>query len=555
MKNIKTLRYFIFGLLFLGCQEDFLQENPTSIIDPAALLTDKAGAEIYTVGAYDAARNALMSNFQTGWLNIWGVMAVDEIVSPGWSKFKPIYLNTVSPSDIIIRDIWENMYVNLNKVNSVIDRVGAMSEDQIDDDDKNKLVAQARFLRAIINFALVCSWENIPLIKNETTSLENLEVPQSTPLDVYKFIEEDLLFVKDNLEAKQGGGRVTRGAAQAVLGRVYLQMTGHPINDPSYFAKAESELKDVIDSGVYDLVDYYPNIFKVDNEQNEEIIFSFGFDGPGMDQGSAVGTLYGPLGSVSNGSANGNMWYVNWELAGPATGPGNTGNWTSSNGKGGLPRNNHAFAQPYEDLDIRSRNNIAKTNVNQSQWINNWPEDGMFGDRGQNIYGQARRLGKGAWKPWKWHNIRPSDWGSDTPVDEIYIRYADVLLMYAEALNGQNKLTQADADMTINLLRARARVWPDEVKTGVAADLVVGTQQHNKDEILSERRKELCFEGWRRNDLVRNGVYYEAINSSQPIWSNSGNPQPQYTPNEIRWPIPASELQINSKLVQNEGYD
>ncbi|MGB2184420.1 MAG: RagB/SusD family nutrient uptake outer membrane protein [Flavobacteriaceae bacterium] len=98
-------------------------------------------------------------------------------------------------------------------------------------------------------------------------------------------------------------------------------------------------------------------------------------------------------------------------------------------------------------------------------------------------------------------------------------------------------------------------VWPNEVKTGVAADLVVGTQQHNKDEILSERRKELCFEGWRRNDLVRNGVYYEAINSSQPIWSNSGNPQPQYTPNEIRWPIPASELQINSKLVQNEGYD
>ena len=151
-----------------------------------------------------------------------------------------------------------------------------------------------------------------------------------------------------------------------------------------------------------------------------------------MGQGSAVGTLYGPLGSVSNGSANGNMWYVNWELAGPSTGPGNTGNWTANNGKGGLPRNNHPFAQPYEDLDIRSRNNIAKTNVNQSQWINNWPEDGMFGDRGQTTYGQARRLGKGAWKPWKWHNIRPSDWGGDTPVDEIYIRYADVLLMYAE---------------------------------------------------------------------------------------------------------------------------
>ena len=89
--------------------------------------------------------------------------------------------------------------------------------------------------------------------------------------------------------------------------------------------------------------------------------------------------------------------YVNWELVGPLLEQ--EISTDLSNGKGGLPRNNHAFAQPYEDLDIRSRNNIAKTNVNQSQWINNWSEDGMFGDRGQTTYGQARRLGKGAWKP------------------------------------------------------------------------------------------------------------------------------------------------------------
>ena len=252
------------------------------------------------------------------------------------------------------------------------------------------------------------------------------------------------------------------------------------------------------------------------------------------------------MGTTINGGAGGNNWYVNWELAGPATGPGNTGNW--SNGKGDKPRNNHPFAQPYNDDDIRSRNNIAITHVNKGYMSGAiWPDDAMFGS--------IRIEWKGNWKPWKWHNIRPSNWGNDTPIDEAYIRYADVLLMYAEALNGQNKLTQADADMTINLLRARARVWPNEVKTGVVADLVVGTQQHNKDEILSERRKELCFEGWRRNDLIRNGVYYEAINSSQTVWSNSGNPQPQYTPHEIRWPIPASELQINPELVQNEGYN
>ena len=546
MKNLISFKLILISLLFIGCQEDFLEEPTSSIIDPETLLTSKTGAEVYTVGAYEATRNVIASNLP-GWLNIWGVIAVDEVVLPGWSTFKPIYLHTLSPSDNIIRTLWENMYVSLNRVNSVVDRVGAMTEDQISAADRDKLVAEARFLRAIINFGLVSSWENVPLMKNETVSLENLEVGQSTPQEVYAFIEEDLIFAKNNLEATQGGGKATKGAAQALLGKVYLQMTGHPINDASYFAKAENELKGVIDSNVYSLVPYYPDIFTQDNEQNNEIIFSFGFDGPGMDQGGRIGTLYGPLGTSINGGASGNNWYVNWELAGPATGPGNTGNWAK--GKGGKPRNNHPFAQPYSDDDIRSRNNIVKTHVNRG-YMNGaiWPDDAMFGS--------IRREWKGNWKPWKWHNIRPSNWGNDTPIDEAYIRYADVLLMYAEALNGQSKLTQADADMTVNILRERARLFPDEVKDEtLLPNLTVGTQQYNADEILSERRKELCFEGWRRNDLIRNGVYHEAINSSQPVWSNSGNPQPQYTPHEIRWPIPASELQINPELVQNEGYN
>lgn len=549
MKKIINYSILAFTLLIFGCQDNFLDEPTSSIIDPETLLTSKTGAEVYTVGAYDAARNVIASNWPSqdsgGWFNMWGVIATDEIVLPGWSPFKPVYLHTLSPLDIYIRYLWENMYISLNKVNSVVDRVGAMTADQINVDDRDMLVAEARFLRAMINFALVSSWENIPLMKNETISLENLEVSQATPLEVYQFIEEDLIFAKNNLGVSQGGGRATKGAAQALLGKVYLQMTGHPINDETYFSKAEIELEDVINSGVYSLMNYYPDIFTLENEQNNEIVFAFGFDGPGLNQGSRIGTFYGPLGPSIKGGANGNNWYVNWELAGPATGPGNTGNWTS--GKGGLPRNNHPFAQPYTEDDIRSRNNISKTHVNRVSADIVWPDDAMFGS--------ARNQFKGNWKPWKWHNIRPSNWGNDTPLDEAYIRYADVLLMYAEALNGQGILTQASADISINLVRARARVFPNEIKdNSLLPDLIVGTKEYNKFEILSERRKELCFEGWRRNDLIRNGLYFEAINSSQPVWSNSGNPQPQFTPHEIRWPIPASEIQINPNLVQNDGY-
>jgi hypothetical protein len=549
----KIISYITLSSIFLliACQDDFLNEVPTNVAKPEAILVNKNGAQVYTNGAYTATRDAISSGMP-GWLNIWGVLGADEIVVPGWSRFIPIYMHSIAPSNQDIETLWQRLYVSLGKVNSVVDRVGAMTEDQILPTDRDKLVAEARFLRAIINFALVSSWENVPLIKNESISFDNLDVFQASPLEVYKFIEADLIFAKEHLESSQGGGRATKGAAQALLGKVYLQMTGHPIKDEAYFEKAEVELKEVIYSGTYELMTYYPDIFTEENEQNQEIIFSFGFDGPGMDQGSGLGTLYGPPIKTSEGGASGNNWFVNLGLSGTDGVP----NWrVRPNGplwkKGGLRKADNAFAQPYSEDDIRSRNNISKikNNKQDKNKISNWPESLMFGPA---RFFKAYDIDN--WKPWKWHNIRNSNWGNDTPIDEIYIRYADVLLMYAEALNGQDKLTQDDADMTINLLRARARVWPDEVKTGVAADLVVGTKQHNKDEILSERRKELCFEGWRRNDLVRNGVYYEAINVSQDTWSNGGNPKTQFNADEIRWPIPLTEINLNPNLIQNKGY-
>ena len=150
MKNLISFKLILISLLFIGCQEDFLEEPTSSIIDPETLLTSKTGAEVYTVGAYEATRNVIASNWP-GWLNIWGVIAVDEVVLPGWSTFKPIYLHTLSPSDNIIRTLWENMYVSLNRVNSVVDRVGAMTEDQISVADRDKLVAEARFLLSLIH--------------------------------------------------------------------------------------------------------------------------------------------------------------------------------------------------------------------------------------------------------------------------------------------------------------------------------------------------------------------------------------------------------------------
>ena len=554
----KPSSILLFTLLFLGfttgCEKEFLEEQVTNFTNPEQLLTNEEGAEIYVIGAYNAVR--VLATGYDGWLSMWGTLGADEIVVPNWgSDPKQIYLHSLSPSNSTIRNIWEGLYISVNKINSTIDRVSAMTEDQISDLRKDQLIGETKFLRAALYFALVSSWENIPLLSAETTDLDDLYVSQDNNEDgsidnadtkmVYELIVEDLMFAESVLETGQGAGRATKGAAQSLLGKVYLQMTGFPLFETDKFELAELKLQEVIDSGIYQLEPHYPDIFSIDNEQNNEMVFAIGFDGPGLNQGGKLGTFYGPQGATENGGQAGNNWFINWELAGDSQSNANGGSGTWG------ARNNYSFAQGYQEDDIRCRNNIAKHRVNEPQgWT---AEDGMYNPTARKTQIAWRRP---TWKPWKWHNIRPSNWGTDTPFDQPYIRYADVLLMYAEAKNGQGILSQADIDNTVNLLRSRARQFPDGVvmPQTIAEDMVLADLETNANEILSERRKELCLEGWRRNDLVRFGKYQQGIRVTQPSWSNSGNPQDQFSDFEIRWPIPASELLINPNLVQNPGY-
>ncbi|CAL66682.1 RagB/SusD family nutrient uptake outer membrane protein [Christiangramia forsetii] len=508
--KFKGVWMILIGIISLtSCSDDYLDENPKTFVSPDALLTDEEGAEIYLVGAYDAVQDIIVTDDADGWLNHWGTLAADEVVVPGWGgDRKLIFLHQLTPSNATVRRMWESMYISLNRINSVVDRVGAMTPDQIEDEPKQRILAEARYLRAMINFALVSTWENVPLIEHETTSLNNLEVPQATPEEVYAFIIEDLQAAKTTLPMEQGGGRATKGAAQALLGKVYLQMTGFPLNQDDKFALAEAELKEVIDSGVYGLVDSYPDLFDYTNEQNKEILFSIGKEGPGKNEGSYLGAFYGPNGNVNEGGGFGTVYA------------------------------NHEWEASYDRDDIRLLNNVAKHNAN------NWtPEEGMFNP-------ESWGTNKVPWRAWKWHAEKPNNYVNDAPFDNPYIRFADVLLMYAEALNGQGELSQAVIDMTVNSLRERVRLEPTAVP-----DMALGSQSENAAEILAERRRELALEGWRRNDLIRFGVYEETINAiNQEGFSTAGNPGPNYNEFEIRWPIPNSEIELNPSLEQNPGY-
>ncbi len=517
MKTQKILIKLLVTVVFFGlasCNEDYLKENPTTFVNPTTLVVDEDGARIYLVGAYSAVQESVSSGTgaksNEGWGVHWGTMGTDEVVVPGWAgDRKLIFLQQVTSNNATVTNIWRNLYYSQNKVASAIDRIGALTADQIDIDTRDAMVAEARFLRATIYFALVTTFENIPLIKNEVVDLNNLDVPQATTQEVYDFIIEDLKFAESNLEAIQGGGRVTKGAAQALLGKVYLQMTGFPLNQADKFELAEKELEKVMNSGVYSLLPNYPEVFDLDHEQSNEMVFSIGMNGPGDNEGGILSTFYGPNGSVNNGGGFGTC-YVN-----------------------------AASVAKYDTEDIRLLNNIAKHNANT--WS---PEEGMNNPA---AWGNT----DWQWRGWKWHASVNNGYVNDTPFDNPYIRYADVLLMYAEALNGQGKLTQTHLDATVNLLRARARMTATAVP-----DMVLGSQTQNADELLDERYRELVLEGWRRNDLIRFGKYKEAIlGINQSGWTTSGNPGPNYEDFEIRWPIPDAEIQLNPLLVQNPGYN
>ncbi|TGV01851.1 RagB/SusD family nutrient uptake outer membrane protein [Flavivirga rizhaonensis] len=516
MKKIIVLSTILTLTLVIGSctDESFITEKPTTFANPDLLLTDIKSAELYLNGAYDLTRDNLSHGSQnslggTGLANHWGIYGTDELVPFVWERvYGEFHQHIISPQAPTIYSHWSKTYKAINQCNSVIGRVGNMPDAAIDPDQRNRVIAEAKFLRSALYFWAVQVWENIPLVVEETTDLDNIEVEQTTPDKIYEQVIKDLQEAITVLEVGQGGGRATKGAAQALLGKVYLQMTGYPINDASNFALAEVQLQEVIDSSIYNLLEEYNWVFDLDHEQSEEIVFAWGMDGPGLQSGGQLSSFAGPAGSLENGAGWGSH-FVNPETE-----------------------------AAYERQDIRRWNNIAYHNANDYT-----PEEAFSDDpdvvrttNPANMYG------------WKWHAEKPNNYTSDTPFDNPFIRYADVLLSYAEALHGQGKLTVAVWEQTVNRLRARVNATP--------VDFASLSNEEITDAILNERRLEGFLEGWRKADLIRFGKMEEVIlGINVDIGAAFPNPAPNWTPAKLRWPIPQQALDRNPKLKQNTGLE
>ena len=380
---------------------------------------------------------------------------------------------TFTPSTITFFQVWTRCYQGINRANAVIDRISGISGNE---DLKTRLVGEAKFARAFYYFSLVRLYGGVPLSTSETKELNNLARPRASVDEVYQRIITDFSDAETALPLRYAGsdvGRATQGAAKALLAKVYLTR--------GEWTAASAKCKEVIDLGVYDLWANYGDVFLLANENGKESIFEVQAISGGLNEGSAMQGYFRP--SFDRAGFGDNPVTRNHYEAYP-TGDKRRDVNTRLYSRTTAPIAPNAIAYPcyvakYQDPTATSNNDGA----------NNFP----------------------------------------------VVRYADVLLMYAEALNEQGTGT-ANAYAAVNRLRRRAGL----------ADLGGLTQGQFRDAILLERRLELAFEGHRWYDLVRTGRLISAVraqNATIPV-----------QPYHVLFPIPQTERDVNPLLDQNPDY-
>ncbi|RYC70424.1 RagB/SusD family nutrient uptake outer membrane protein [Spirosoma sordidisoli] len=384
---------------------------------------------------------------------------------------------TFTPATSTFQSVWTTLYQGINRANTVISRLPAIPMDEA---LKARYIAEARFMRGFYYFTLVRLFGGVPLITTETTSLNNLTVSRAPVDEVYRFIVQDFTEAETTLPATYTGidrGRATKGAAKAFLAKVYLTRQDWP--------RAAAKAKEVIDLGIYDLWATYNEAFLIANKNGKESVFEMQALGGGFNEGSWMQGYMRPNFDRVNG------------VAGFGDDP--------------VTENLYRTFSPTDkrrDVTIRLYSSTSTPAAPASVQFPGY------------VY---KYLDPAA--------TANGDGSNNFPI----VRYADVLLMYAEALNEQ-AAGNAEAYAAVNRLRRRAGL----------TDLTGLSQDQFRDAVLLERRLELAFEGHRWYDLVRTKRLITAIKAQNP----SINVQERH----YLFPIPQTERDVNPALDQNPGY-
>jgi len=472
-------------MMFTGC-EKFLNVNPPFTQDAENYFQTPADYEMALTGAYDLLQSTFM--------NVWiGEIASDNTIAGGESVNDSQGLHQLDDMthggvNNELRSVMRWMYSGITRCNFIME-----NKDNIDFTGKDKIIAEAKFLRAFYYFELVKFFGDVPLVIDKRIGAEEVTQIERTPkADVYAQIESDLTSAISDLDLiSLIKGRASKGAAQSLLGKVYLYQ--------NKFSEAATAFDEVINSGAYALINDYSQLFSVASENNSETVFDVEYTGA---EGGGYGCLVCLEGNAGPGF-QGIRQYV-----GPVYGDGNSYN---------LPTQD--LYDAFSSFDSRREVTILDIEAFIAEQDNPDLISYAIGAGGHTGYYNNKYIKRQG-------EIGLPDNDLTSPVNYRVIRYADVLLMAAEAhfQTGNSSAAQG----YVNQIRVRAGVQP--VPIGSIED------------IYNERRLELSCEGHRFFDLVRTGQAEQYIDG--------------FVPNKHElFPIPQIEIDLaGGNWSQNPGY-
>ena len=562
----KTLYYiFLSGILILSAAcSDFLDEESRQDIDKSKYMLNAKQAETVLLGVY---RNMVDEEMYGYHMSILFTLGTDiaQVEGSTNENFRIIPTNSFSANQREIQTTWAALYKGIYNANDFLEGIEEKMGNYSTLDKKlaNIYIAEARGLRALYYFELVRRYGNIALMTNTAMSQQLPSTfTQADPVEVYKFIEEDLLFAIENLPYSIGDEdirsdnsfRFSKGAAQGLLAKVYATWAGAPIKDESKWEEAAKIAQVLINSNKHGLLEDYEQLWK--------------------NSGSGVWNGNESLIEVSFYSPTSSM----------ASDPiGRIGKWngvrtSSIAGERGRNAGNVKVIHPFV-LEWREYENDLRRDLSVANYEYN-PDKVLFVKTSSSTEESAilddadptkRQRYKQNYTPAKWdiekyvtesNKLISNDYSN---VNWYVLRYADVLLIYAEAMNEWKKAPTADAYNAVNMVRRRGYGLPVYGASN-EADLPVGLSYEDfRDAVRKERAFELAFEGHRRLDLIRWDIYYETVQETViklgNWWEEGGSPNyavatPGYTTkgkHEL-FPIPQRDMDIMSQFNQNPNW-
>jgi hypothetical protein len=522
----------VLALLVLTDCNKQLDLRPIGQLDNVTYYQTEKDFEAASLGPYSTLLNYYFDQFGLGWYQ--AMLFPDDDVRPtqGGESNEQESFNW-NPNNGQFLYMWEQTYKGIMRANVVIAQLPKATR-FTDNKNKARFEAEARWMRAYFYFLLATNFGNVPIVDKPITTLDGARVPSSKPGEVWDFIINDLTFAKGNLPAtwnSENTGRVTKGAAAALLGKVYLYRAQWD-NKPDLYAKAAVEFNEVVNSGLYSLVTKLDDNFSPNTENNKESIFEVQFTRGDFNPWLPVDFEY-QNGVNEGAAASGRLIF--WRVG---CGPNNV----CAPGANGL-----GYGQMHVTLPLQ---NAFEPN-DPRRPVTIYKQDDFFVKDGQTEVKFDSRWSVTGSTPAKY--IRQEDLSFRFPLNistnnDRIIRYADVLLMLAEAeLLGNNNIAKAAS--LINQVRKRA----DPTGNILAERPSTATKDQMFRFLQQERRVELALEGHRYNDLVR---WHRAnlIDIKRDIDFGVASTNNAWSPKHLIKPIPQRELDLNSNLVQNAEY-